>query len=47
VDENLSEVESSDSNNEIGNNQEYGDKTGTPDSGQAAPVVSRWRDVKW
>jgi hypothetical protein len=32
VDKNLSEIESSDSNNEIGNNQEADHKTGIADS---------------
>jgi hypothetical protein len=34
VAENLSEVESSDTNDEIGNNQESDPKSGTSDSGQ-------------
>jgi hypothetical protein len=44
VDENLSEVESSDNDNETGDNQESDRKSGTTDSEQsdwqAAPVVS-------
>jgi hypothetical protein len=49
VDENISEVESSDSDNEICGNQESGHKSGTSDSEQsdrqAAPAVSGWHDV--
>jgi hypothetical protein len=41
VDENLSDVQSSDSDNEIGDNQEF------DSNGQVAPVVSGWHNVKW
>jgi hypothetical protein len=51
VDENLSEVEASDSDNKIGCNQESDCESGTLDSehndGQAATFVSGWCDVKW
>jgi hypothetical protein len=47
VDENLSEVESGDSDNEIDDNQESDHKSSTSDSDrQVAPVVSGWCDVK-
>jgi hypothetical protein len=50
VDENISEVESSDNDNEIGDNQESDHRSGTSDSnqgdGQAVPVASGWPNVK-
>jgi hypothetical protein len=51
VDENLSEVESSYSGNEIGDNKKSDHKSGTSDSengdGQATMFFSGWHDVKW
>jgi hypothetical protein len=51
VDENLSEVESGDSDSKIGDNQESDGKSGTSGSEQndvqVAPVVSGWCGVKW
>jgi hypothetical protein len=45
VDENLSEVESSDSNDETDENQP--DYDSEQCDKQATPVASAWHDVKW
>jgi hypothetical protein len=51
VDESLSEVESSNSENEIGNNQECDRNSDTSNSeqsdGHVAPIVSGWHNMKW
>jgi hypothetical protein len=51
VDGNFSEVESSDSDNEIGDSQEFDCKSSTSvgeqSDRQVVPVVSGWHDVKW
>jgi hypothetical protein len=51
VDENLSEVESSGSDNEIGDNKESDCKSAYQRVNKVmvkwAPVVSGWHDVKW
>jgi hypothetical protein len=50
VEENLSEVEFSDSDNEIGDDEESDCKCRSDNEqsdGQASPAVNAWSDVKW